>query len=318
MTMTKISHSAGQNPFDLANKEAYLRWQEQKLASYPESADQLIVAVKNPAALTQSEKQKIAELCQKTNMVIYQSEAKNEGKDVPRQLGRQMGLHNLDQNMLADQDGISSLEVMPGKHERGYIPYSDRRLLWHTDGYYNDSRHRIEAMLLHCVRPALSGGENSLFDHEMAYLLLHEQDPMIVASLMEPDVMTIPANLEAGEVERAAQSGPVFISNDQGVLSMRYTARTRSITWKHDEATKTAIKALADILDSDCKYIFHHRLEAGQGIICNNVLHNRTGFKNGESVSEQRLIYRARYYDRIDSLAHNQPKIYSKAGIRHA
>ena len=212
-----------------------------------------------------------------------------------------MGLTNLDPNMLADEDGITSLELMPAKHERGYIPYSNRRLLWHTDGYYNDSSHRITAMLLHCVRPALSGGENSLLDHEMVYLLLREQDPMYIKALMDPEAMTIPANLEAGEVERPAQSGPVFSTNEQGSLSMRYTTRVRSIIWKDNIATKSAVKALANILDSDCKYIFHHRLEAGQGIICNNVLHNRTSFKNGESTATQRLIYRARYYDRINS-----------------
>ena len=303
MPMTNTSLDPSLNPFALANQEAYLRWQEQKLAAYPESADQLIVEVKDPRALTQAEKQKISALCQKTNMVIYQSEVKEADKEVPGLLGRQMGLYHLDPNMLADEDGFTSLKLMPAKQERGYIPYSDRRLLWHTDGYYNDSSHRIAAMLLHCVRPALSGGENSLLDHEMAYLLLREQDPMIIKALMDPKAMTIPANLEAGDVERPARSGPVFSSDEQGLLSMRYTARTRSITWKDNTATTTAVKALVDILDSDCRYIFHHRLEAGQGIICNNVLHNRTSFKNGESTATQRLFYRARYYDRINCVA---------------
>ncbi|MFV1992415.1 MAG: TauD/TfdA family dioxygenase [Acidiferrobacterales bacterium] len=303
MTVTNIRPELSQNPFAPGNQEIYLRWQEQKLADYPESADQLIVEVKDPRALSRAEKQKITELCQKTNMVIYQSKVNDGGKDVPRLLGRQMGLINLDPNMLADEDGITSLELMPAKHERGYIPYTDRRLLWHTDGYYNDASHRIAAMLLHCVRPALSGGENSLLDHEMAYLLLHEQDPAHIKALMDPDAMTIPANLEASEVERPARTGPVFSANEQGLLSMRYTARIRSITWKDNTATKTAVQALVNILDSDCKYIFHHRLEAGQGIICNNVLHNRTSFKNGESSATQRLIYRARYYDRINKVA---------------
>lgn len=305
MTTTNISAAPGQNPFVLGNQEAYLRWQEQKLLAYPKFADQLIVEVKDPGTLSPAEKQKITELCQKTNMAIYQSKVNDADKEIPRLLGRQMGLTNLDPNMLADDDGITSLELMPAKHERGYIPYSDRRLLWHTDGYYNDSKHRIEAMLLHCVRPAQTGGENSLLDHEMAYLLLREQNPGHIRALMDPDAMIIPANLEAGEVARPARSGPVFSANEQGLLSMRYTARTRSIVWKDNAATKTAIKALADILDSDCRYIFHHRLAAGQGIICNNVLHSRTRFKNGDSTVTQRLIYRARYYDRISAVTQN-------------
>ena len=37
-------------------------------------------------------------------------------------------------------------------------------------------------------------------------------------------------------------------------------------------------------------------LAPGQGLICNNVLHDRTGFHdNGPA----RLLYRGRYYDRI-------------------
>jgi hypothetical protein len=38
-------------------------------------------------------------------------------------------------------------------------------------------------------------------------------------------------------------------------------------------------------------------LSAGQGIICNNVLHNRTGFEDSEQ--QKRLMYRARYYDDV-------------------
>ena len=119
---------------------------------------------------------------------------------------------------------------------------------------------------------------------------------------MKKDVLTIPENTETSDVSRPAQTGPVFAyDEDLSALNMRYTARTRSIEWKDDKATSDAVQALTRLLASDCKYIFRHRLEAGQGIICNNVLHNRTGFKNGKSVLEKRLIYRARYYDRINS-----------------
>ncbi len=39
------------------------------------------------------------------------------------------------------------------------------------------------------------------------------------------------------------------------------------------------------------------RLGSGQGIIGNNVLHDRTAFRDGET--GQRLVYRARFLDRI-------------------
>jgi hypothetical protein len=41
---------------------------------------------------------------------------------------------------------------------------------------------------------------------------------------------------------------------------------------------------------------FKGKLEAGQGLLCNNVLHTRSGFNDGE---QSRLLYRARYFDRI-------------------
>jgi hypothetical protein len=39
------------------------------------------------------------------------------------------------------------------------------------------------------------------------------------------------------------------------------------------------------------------RLEPGMGLVCNNVLHDRGGF--AESSLQRRLLYRARYYERI-------------------
>ncbi|MDH3512590.1 MAG: taurine catabolism dioxygenase TauD, partial [Gammaproteobacteria bacterium] len=40
-------------------------------------------------------------------------------------------------------------------------------------------------------------------------------------------------------------------------------------------------------------------LQPGQGLISNNVLHNRTAFEDGPS--RKRLLYRARFFDRINS-----------------
>ena len=71
-------------------------------------------------------------------MAVYASPlAGVADKDIPRRLGERLGLARLQANPLADEDGITSLEVAPEKSGRGYIPYSNRRLLWHTDGYYN-------------------------------------------------------------------------------------------------------------------------------------------------------------------------------------
>ena len=108
--------------------------------------------------------------------------------------------------------------------------------------------------------------------------------------------MTIPANTAQGAELRPARTGPVF-SADAGALHMRYTARTRSIEWRPDEATRAAAQFLRQILDAGSPYVFTLRLAAGQGLVCNNVLHDRSAFTDDPMVG--RLVYRARYFDRV-------------------
>jgi alpha-ketoglutarate-dependent taurine dioxygenase len=222
-----------------------------------------------------------------------------ESKDIPRRLGAHFGLHRLDSNLLADDDSITSIEAVPGKSGRGYIPYSNRRLLWHTDGYYNPETRRIRAFLLHCVQPAAEGGENALLDPEVAYIRLRDANPDYVRALMAPDAMTIPPNTEEG-AERPASVGPVFsVDSTDGNLHMRYTARTRSIVWKDNTSTVAAVRFFEQLLADDSSLVLRYRLAAGEGLICNNVLHNRTAFRDNEQGGARRLLYRARYYDRI-------------------
>lgn len=289
-------------PFDLSNQDFYCRWRDWKLAGYPQRAEDLMVEVKDPRVLTAVEEDEIHRRIRKTNMALYASRLPDPtDRDIPRRLGERFGLRRLDTNPLADDDGISSLQVVAGKSGRGYIPYSNRRLLWHTDGYYNPPESRIHAFILHCASPAVEGGENSLLDHDMVYLLMREADPEYIRALMAPDAMTIPPNADEEVQVRPAQSGPVFSVDAHGNLHMRYTARTRSILWKEDPATREAVRFLEGLLNDGSPYLFRHRLNAGEGIIANNVLHNRTAFTDDPARGPPRLIYRARYYDRIAS-----------------
>jgi len=155
----------------------------------------------------------------------------------------------------------------------------------------------VRAVLLHCVERAETGGENDLLDHEIAYIRLRDENPEHVRALMAPDAMTIPARVAGQIVERAAQAGPVFSVDGNGFLHMRYTARTVSIEWKQDAATRAALAALEGILAGPSPFVFTGRLEPGMGLVSNNVLHTRTPFT--DSPARKRLIYRARYYERV-------------------
>lgn len=287
-------------PFDLADDTAYRTWREAKLAAYPRRVDELIVPVVNPRHLDAMERGALAAACARANMAIYSAtHLPAADKSLALQLGRQLGLERLEGNYLADEDGLSSITPNEDEtHVRGdFIPYTHKPINWHTDGYYNTLDRRILGMTLHCAQDAEAGGENALLDHEIAYIQLRDTNPDYVAALMQPNAMTIPARMDDDSVARAAQSGPVFaIDPAEGFLYMRYTARTRSIVWQDDATTQAAVRTLADILASS-EYILTARLRPGMGLICNNVLHTRSGFS--DSPGKRRLLYRGRYYDRL-------------------
>ncbi len=285
-------------PFDIENDHDYLIWRERKLRDYPVSLEQLIVDIEDPRRLTVAEYTKMLAVCKKTNFVVYRSAITEESKEIPVLLGRRFGLEHLDHNWLADDDAVTSLTVNDqGQHPR-YIPYTDRPIKWHTDGYYNAEDKQIHGLLLHCVHPASQGGENRLLDHDIAYIKLRDENPDFIRALMKTDVMAIPARTDENGVARDEVSGPVFtVQNGSGCLHMRYTARKRSIRWRDDRLTRDAVACLENFLESNPPQVFSARLDAGMGLISNNILHDRSGFQDGEG--GKRLLYRARYYDRI-------------------
>jgi hypothetical protein len=286
------------NPFDLNDDVAYAAWRERKLEGYPLDVEDLVVEVDDPRHLTAAEFEAVHARCRKTNLAIVAARTGGDpDKDIPRSIGTRFGLTDLDCNMGADDDGVTTLKVV-GKEWRGtYIPYTNRPIHWHTDGYYNRPERQIRGLLLYCVSPAARGGENALLDHEIAYIHLRDTDPEHIRALMGAEVMTIPPNVEHGIELRPARSGPVFSVLADGTLHMRYTARTRSIEWSPDPLTQAAVAALNAFLASDSPYIYRATLQNGQCLVCNNVLHDRSGFD--DDAAHTRQLYRLRYYQRI-------------------
>jgi len=252
------------SPFDLNQPEAYARWRAAKLATQPTCAEDLIVDVADPRLLSEDERAALLQTCARANMVVYRSPVVDEDKSLPRLLGAQLGLHRLDANWLADEDGISPIAVST-------------------------------------QRPGARGGISGLVDHDRVYIALRDANPAWVRALMAPDAMTIPERADDHGVARPAQSGPVFsvLTGPDGdpALHMRYTARTRSIAWKDDADTRAAVAFLEQLLSSDAPWIFRLQLLPGMGLVCNNVPHERSGFN--DDPQRPRLLYRARYLDRV-------------------
>jgi len=288
-----------QTPFDFNDTTNYLRWRDHKLAKAITDTNELVVEINDLRELTETEHAALLERCRRSNLAIYASRSGNVDEVVVRQLGSQFGLNSLDANWLADEDGITRITVGAEDGQRqAYIPYTNRAIKWHTDGYYNPLDKQISGMILHCVQSAAEGGENRLMDHEIAYLMLRDINTDFIRALSTADAMTIPERTDEHGIARAAQAGPVFSTDPAtGKLHMRYTARTRSIVWKQDPVTLAAVAALEKILASDLPHILRTRLEPGMGVLCNNVLHDRAAFS--DDPAHPRLLYRARYYESI-------------------
>ena len=304
--MSRSREDSPENPFDLSDDSAYRRWRDCKLANYPALESDMIVEIGDLTKPSEGERTELIRRCQLANMAIYSSQSgvgdEAAIRDALPKFARAFGLRSLESHRSASEDGIVALEVADEGKRRGYIPYTNRPLTWHTDGYYNAPQGRIRAFLLHCVRNAGEGGENSLLDPEIAYIRLRDENPQFIAALMHADAMTIPENREASGKLRPVSRGPVFsIDPETRSLQMRYSARGRNIIWREDADTKAATGFLANLLAGSEPLILKVKLAPGQGLICNNVLHCRSGFDDtaASAPTGKRLLYRMRYRDRI-------------------
>jgi alpha-ketoglutarate-dependent taurine dioxygenase len=288
-----------EQPFSLARPDAYRRWRDARLAARPRRVADLLIEIRDPLALSEAERGAARERLARANLVLLQCRdpARLDQAALLR-LGAQFGLRRLDDNPCADATAVSAIQVREPATGTEFIPYTERPLNWHTDGYYNAPDRPVRAWALLCIRNAPEGGENALLDHELAYIQLRDRDPGLIRALMAADAMGIPAHRDGDRELRPARSGPVFsIDPEDGRLQMRYSARRHHIRWRPDAATDAARAALERLFSPASAYIYRQRLEPGQCLLSNNVLHNRSGFR--DNPQQPRLLYRARYHDRV-------------------
>lgn len=295
------SHS----PFVLSNHTAYQHWRATKLDQFIPDITALMIEIEidNISQLDPLQTRALLIQASRYNMAFYRftqpdsDDAINKAK--VHQLAQHVGLQRIDKNICADDDKLTSIKVCQHKGQHQYIPYSNKRLSWHTDGYYNTADNQINGMLLHFEQHASSGGESLLLDPDIAYILLRDENPDYIKAFMHPKAMTIPANILNGKIIRATQTGAVFSLHPTGNLHMRYSARTRNIQWRNNSPTQEAVAFLKSLWDNGSPYILRHTMQAHEGVLCNNVLHCRTAFKDSDNPQKQRLLYRGRYLDRI-------------------
>jgi len=277
----------------------YKRWRKARLASYPVSVESLRVDIGGLTQVTVSERAAIVDNVRQFNMCIYRCRDMSVDRLAIREFAANFGLDRPDLHLCANDDGVSELTVAAEGVRHDYVPYSNRGLSWHTDGYYNAPSNRVRSVVLHCAVAAATGGENALLDPDIAYIRLRDEDPRFIKAFEHPGCMTIPANRGAEGEIRPEVTGPVFSYENNGAIHMRYSARKKNIRWRDDATTRAAREFLTTLLDEEKGSVFRYRLRPGEGLISNNVLHNRTAFEDG--AANGRLLYRARFFDRIST-----------------
>jgi|TARA_B100000953_G_scaffold276329_1_gene250354 alpha-ketoglutarate-dependent taurine dioxygenase len=269
----------------------YNRWANDKLDSYTNNINNLMVEIKNPLELSKSEKEKCLRVIKNQNMVFFNIEKpqKNIGFSLT-ELAHQFGMGNYELDSRSDVSGLTKIQMETKKYHEEYIPYTNKPLNWHTDGYYNSIKNPILSWLLYCESPSDSGGMNKFMDHEIAYIL-YNQHFQNMHELMEEDVHVIPENKMNSRLE---VKGYVFgFINEK--LHMRFSMRGKNIVWKKNIID--SINSLKKIIKESTTFHVSYKLMPGQGVLTNNVIHMRTTFTNTKN--KNRLLYRLRSKKRI-------------------
>ena len=271
-----------------AKSAEFLRWAEEKERDIPHNIDGIIVNIHDINDVKISEIAKIKETINKCNSCIYSSKIALKSNTNLLKFVESVGMRTYDRNNIESNE-ISTITPLES-NKINYIPYTNKSLNWHTDGYYD--KKSIFSWLLHCVHPATHGGENYLLDHELAlreYVLRYDD----VNNLMSEDALTIP---ESKDTSRSEISTYIFsIKNQYKKLHMRFSMRKDNIGTSPKAGD--AVTKLKEIIENDCaKYSLTYKLQKNEGIITNNILHGRRAFKDDKV---KRKLLRIRSYERL-------------------
>ncbi|MEK9906461.1 MAG: TauD/TfdA family dioxygenase [Gammaproteobacteria bacterium] len=266
----------------------FLKWASQKENNIPKNINEISVEIKDINRTTKNEISKIRSTLDRFNSCLYRSNRDLESNSCLLDFAKAVGMKTFDCNNI-EANEISTISSI--KNEKiQYIPYTNKALNWHTDGYYD--KKPLFSWLLHCINPADDGGENYLLDHELAmreYVLSHDD----IEVLMNKRAITIP---ESQGSNRSELSTYIFsFDNDYEKLHMRFSMRKENI--KMSDNTLTAMSKLTNVIENNCsKYSITYKLSKNEGILSNNILHGRNSFKDDKV---QRKLLRIRSYERL-------------------
>lgn len=280
--------------FDLSSNEDYLKWRDEKLAAYPKNVGELVVELGDMNALTPAEKARILKTVERANMCVFTAGSAELEMNSLLALGKQLGVNHTDKSVRhAQSDELTDSGIL-----NRAIPFSTRHCNWHTDATYYGSDNTIQALFLLCKRPAVEGGSNKVLDHEMLYIQLRDTDPDALEVLMNKDCFNY-RNPATGEID-LHRGGKVFWTNAGGHLCHRFSFRKKDMAWSGDPDVAAAGHVLESLISEELAHAIEGRLESGMGLISNNVLHTRERLVDSDDAAKKRLLFRARFYDRVN------------------
>jgi hypothetical protein len=282
------------NRFNLDSTDDYQKWRDEKLAAYPRNLGDLVVELGDMTAITDAEKARIMDLVERANMCVYTAGKAELSMDSLLSLGKQLGVSGTDKSRRhANSDELTNSGIL-----NQAIPFTTRHVRWHTDATYYGSDKTIQALFLLCQRPAIEGGSNKVLDHEIMYILLRDKNPEALRVLMSKDCFKY-KNPETGEIDDHL-GGKVFWINPDGYLCHRFSFRKMDMAWSEDSDVRAARDELESLMLNESEYVIEGRLESGLGLVSNNVLHTREKLVDSEDPSNKRLLFRTRFYDRVN------------------
>jgi len=287
------------SPFDLSHTDSYRYWRDALLHAVCSIISNRVVQIVRLSAPTGDELRHLRSAIAVHGFALYRTDS-TPGEGELKCFARALGLERSDAGF-AGAGEVRHLRAEGPRRQSGrqYIPYTNRALNWHTDGYYNDAGRAVRAFVMHCVSPAASGGENQFLDPRRVYVALRDENPDWIRALTASRALGIPPNVIDGHTVRPARYGPVFYAakSKSSGLGMRYTIRERHVEWAPGREMAEARCRLQRLLEDDELGATRWRFSAGEGIVCANVLHARTAFK--DAPNQSRHVLRARYLDAI-------------------
>lgn len=203
-------------------------------------------------------------------------------------LHQRLGLQDSDQGVLNSSSGLSLLQDLKDSPQGKFVPYSNRQMNWHTDGYYNRLADTVRCFCLHCLCPASSGGRLSVLDPCRLLIALYDEDPALIELLTHPQAMLLPSNSDELGHDRPDRVAPVICCLADGFLVLRFTMRTKNIQWRNDE-TRQAAEHLVALVEKLRECHSHITLQRGEGIVTRNLLHKRDAFTDSKKLTRQML-----------------------------